>query len=90
MCTGWHALPQHMGVAHSQPSAFAFAWLQSMNPGMHDMYMHTPPGHVAPTLRVVSQTFPQPPQCATSLAEVSHPSVSAPVFTQSMKPVMHV
>ena len=33
MCVVWHELPQQLGVAHAHPPVFAFAVLQSENPG---------------------------------------------------------
>jgi hypothetical protein len=88
-----HALPQPpqfvivlTGLLH--PSVSGGVVSQLANPTLQLVYLQVVPSHVAPLLRVVSHTLPQPVQLNGELSDDSHPFVSGAVVSQSANPAL--
>jgi hypothetical protein len=81
----WHEVPQHAGVAHSQPSVSgAVAPLQSMRPALQ-LYVHEVPLQLAAPV-VVLHAWWHAPQLEVDDCDDSHPSKLPAICTQSSQP----
>jgi hypothetical protein len=84
-------VPQHAGVAHSQPSSAvgAVGLLQLLKPALH-VDSHLPAVHVAAATCTEEQARPQSPHAVVAvLMFVSHPPRSGAVVVQFLKPALH-
>jgi hypothetical protein len=86
LCVVWQPVPQHAGVAHSQPSVFgAVPELQSLRP-LLQLYVHVLPLQLGCPVLVL-QACLQAPQFEVELSGVSQPFVSGlVVLSQSAQP----
>ena len=74
-------------VAVSHPFVSGETLSQSAKPARQPLYEHVDaPRQMGPVLLTVSHATPHPPQSVVVLSDVSHPSLSGAVFTQSPKP----
>jgi hypothetical protein len=74
LCVVWQFVPQHDGVAHSQPSVSGAApALQSVRPELH-WYEHVEPLQLAVPVPVLHATL-QPPHVVVDVADDSQPFV---------------
>jgi hypothetical protein len=92
-CAVLHTFPQApqldvVLVCVSQPPVLGAVVTQSPQPTLHT-YEHVVPLHDG-VPRVVSHTFPQPPQLVVRLSDVSHPLVFGAALLQSSHPGLHV
>jgi hypothetical protein len=85
-CVVWHPVPQHAGVAHSQPSVSgAVPALQSRRPELQ-LYEQVVPSQLGCPVFVL-QIFPHAPQLAVDVFDASQPSKSPLSLTQSSHPL---